>query len=159
MVSSFLKNVTEGKSLRSELKQLPKATKGRIHFLSPDSDKEYLRMSKGKDVHGKSVLRQCVSIPFVEVPEKLLQILHAANGNDTAVDIYLELFLLSYYSPYLPYFSGYSKLGLTQLNPQLYFPLNYSYSLINSLLQMFFKGTLSHYLATLEKARRCLCIN
>ena len=84
-------------------------------------------MSKGKDVHGKSVLRQCVSIPFVEVPEKLLRVMQLYNGNDTAVDInYLELFLLSYYSPYLPYFSGYSKLGLTQLNPQLYFPLNYS---------------------------------
>lgn len=61
------------------------------------------------------VLRQCVSIPLLEVPEKLLQVLHAANGNDTAV----------YYFGIMcrPYFLGYIVLELTQLNPLVVFSL------------------------------------
>lgn len=85
MASTFLRESTEGKFLLNELKNLPSAIKGRLHFLSPDSETDSFRVSKGRDVYGKSVLRQCISIPLLEVPEKLLQLLHAAHGNDTAV--------------------------------------------------------------------------
>ena len=55
------------------------------------------------------MLGQSVSIPLVDVPEKLLQLLNAATVNDTAVyyfGIILRLYLL-----------GFSALELTQLNP------------------------------------------
>ena len=61
------------------------------------------------------MLRQSVSIPLVDVPEKLLQLLHAATVNDTAVyyfGIILRLYLL-----------GFSGLELIQLSPLAVFSL------------------------------------
>lgn len=85
VASAFLRNATEGKFIFNELKKLPNAIKRRLNFLSPNSESDYFKRSKGRDIHGESVLRQCVSIPLVDVPEKFLQILHTATGNNTAV--------------------------------------------------------------------------
>ena len=71
---TFLKQKIEGQYILKELKKLPNATKGRLHFLSPDSEVSYFKISKGKDVFGKSVFRHCVSIPLGDVPGELLRL-------------------------------------------------------------------------------------
>lgn len=77
---TFLKQEIEGQFILNELKKLPNATKGRLHFLSPDSEANYFKIAKGKDVYGKSVFKQCVSIPLCDVPGELLR---AVQGNYT----------------------------------------------------------------------------
>ena len=95
---------------------MPSAMKGRLNFLSPNSESDYFKKgSKGRDIHGESVLKQRVSIPLVDVHEKLLQLLYAATVNDTVVyycGIILRLYLL-----------GFSVLELTQLSPLAVFSL------------------------------------
>ena len=94
---------------------MPSAMKGRLNFLSPNSESDYFKRSKGRDIHGESVLKQRVSIPLVDVHEKLLQLLYAATVNDTVVyycGIILRLYLL-----------GFSVLELTQLSPLAVFSL------------------------------------
>ena len=108
VATTFLRKATEGKYILNELKKVPSAVKGRLSFLSPDSESDYFKRSKGRDIYGLSVPQQCVSIPLVDVPEALLQLLHAATGNDTSVyyfGIILSLYLL-----------GFSVSELTQLS-------------------------------------------
>jgi len=61
---TLLNQQIEGQFILKGLKKLPNTTKGRFHFLNPDSEVSYFKIAKGKDVCGKSVLRQCISIPF-----------------------------------------------------------------------------------------------
>ena len=77
---TFLKQEIEGQFILNELKKLPNVTKSRLHFLSPDSEANYFKIAKGKDVYGKSVFKQCVSIPLRDVPGELLR---AVQGNYT----------------------------------------------------------------------------
>ena len=58
----FLNQEIEGEFILKELKKLPHATKGRLHFLSPDSEANYLKIANRKDVYGKSVFRLCHGI-------------------------------------------------------------------------------------------------
>ena len=69
---TFLKQEIEGQFILNELKKLPNATKGRLHFLSPDSEANYFKIANGKVVYGKSVFKRCVSIPLRDVPGELL---------------------------------------------------------------------------------------
>ncbi|XP_068723733.1 uncharacterized protein [Montipora capricornis] len=77
---TFLKQKIEGQYILKELKKLPNATKGRLHFLSPDSEVSYFKISKGKDVFGKSVFRHCVSIPLDDVPGELLRLVQEEDS-------------------------------------------------------------------------------
>ena len=61
------------------------------------------------------MLRQCVTILLVDVPEKFLQLLHTATGNDTAV-YYFGIILR-------PYLLGFVVFELTQLSPRDVFSL------------------------------------
>ena len=118
MVRAFLRNATEGKFILNEFKKIPNAIKGRLSFLSPNSKTYFCKRSKGRDVYGESALRQCVSIPLVDVPEKFLQLLHTATGNDTAV-YYFGIILR-------PYLIGFRVLELTQLSLQDVFSSHHS---------------------------------
>ena len=60
-----LRNSTEGKYILDDLKKVPSAKKGRLNFLSPNLESDYFKRSKGRDIHGVSVLGQSVSIPLV----------------------------------------------------------------------------------------------
>lgn len=79
---TFLKQEIEGQFILNELKKLPNVTKSRLHFLSPDSEASYFNIAKGKDVYGKSVFKQCVSIPLSNVPGELLR---AVQGHFTII--------------------------------------------------------------------------
>ncbi|XP_078342150.1 uncharacterized protein LOC144627990 isoform X2 [Oculina patagonica] len=69
---AFLNRKIEGQFLLHELRNLPRATKGRLYFLSPDSDTDYIKLNSGKVVYGKGITRQCISIPLSDVPGNLL---------------------------------------------------------------------------------------
>ena len=78
VVSMYLKQPIEVGLLLNELKGQPNAIKGRLHFLSPESDTNYFRITNGKVVVGKAIIKRCVSIPLADIPREFLQ---AVKGN------------------------------------------------------------------------------
>ena len=59
-------------------------------FLNPDFEANYYKIAEGKDVYGKSIFRQCVSIPLSDVPRELL---HVVQGKYTITLLWLSSFL------------------------------------------------------------------
>ena len=59
-------------------------------LLSPDSEANYYKIAEGKDVYGKSIFRQCVSIPLSDMPRELLHVVH---GNYTIILLWYCSFL------------------------------------------------------------------
>lgn len=78
VASTYLTQPIEGGMLLNELKEQPNATKGRLHFLSPESDTDYFRITNGKVVVGKAIVKRCVSIPLPDIPKEFLR---AVKGN------------------------------------------------------------------------------
>jgi len=73
IAASMTKDTVERKFLMSELKKCPNASKSRLNFLSTDTPTDTFRASRGKDVYGKSIARQCIALPLSTVPSKMLQ--------------------------------------------------------------------------------------
>jgi hypothetical protein len=70
MVATTLK-IDEGTQVQ-QLKKLTGSIKTRLRFLSEDSQIDFFKSVKGKNVNGKSVMRQFICNPLTEVPQIVL---------------------------------------------------------------------------------------